>query len=135
MKTKRTTVYLSDEIRRMIKGYQVSHDKTMKEIIEMGVRRVITEPVGKEKPIPAARPNKYLQRILQELGKYIDATTAKSIVTEICRSHNLELDDINPRAFSPEIISQISRIVSRFSQNCDPSKIETRLFKVLKNRK
>ena len=137
MKKKRTSFVLDATTREKIRQYQLKHNKSMGEIIRMGIDLLLKnnkKNIDTNKP-PPVEYNRFTVKVLKELEKYIAPSTAQKILNEICHLHNVSPGELNPRTFTPEIISIISRIISGFSNIHDSSVIENRLFQIVKGRK
>jgi hypothetical protein len=137
MKKKRTSFVLDAPTREKIRQYQLKHNKSMGEVVRMGIDLLLKDEhrnIDAHKP-PPVEYNSFALSVLKELEKYIAPSTAQKILNEVCRSSNVSPDELNPRMFTPEIISLISRLATGFMKINDSSVIENSLNRILKCRR
>lgn len=129
----RTTIVIDSKRREKIREYQAHNDIPIKKIVEMALDNFfIKENPGKNgNRMTLGQQNPYYTAISTELESCLAPKTAKTLLAEKCKMHNMSIESMSSYTISPEFISDLCRSISPMANNTELKKMEKQLLGII----
>ena len=125
---------LKPTLLKKIKVFAASHDKSMTDVFNEAIELYLSK-YPRINLHPETKKSRFTDVVLHELERYLPPMAARTVLYDVCREHNTDGGDLNPRTFTHEIISDICKRIPKVTGQIDLDISEKRFLCIVKEMK
>lgn len=134
---RRTTVVLDDDVFQRLKEYSAESGQNIRQIISEAIEaKILKELDAKHKRSSQSTTferNRFAQRLLVEVGKFLTPKTAEIIIIQKCEKYKVQLKKLSKNTITPQFIRDICKSVGYVTGEETATHLEEVLLQMIKD--